>query len=340
MFTNLLTFFYKLAVCLRLWLYRQGWIPSRRLPCSVVSVGNLTVGGTGKTPVTMWVAQYLAGEGKQVAILSRGYKRKSRESFLLVSNGNDILVGPADAGDEPFLMASNCPGVIVAVGADRYQLGLWVLGNHKVDCVVLDDGFQHLGLERDLNLLLIDVTDPYGLQALLPLGRLREPLSGAQRATGVIYTRAGNMDNLESVQQIVASAVGSLVPLIATQFEAQTLVCENGKSEKDLACLLGISVLIFSGIANPSSFRSLVENLGARVIDEIVFSDHVEYTMETIQLILNRMEKAKVQICVTTEKDLVKVKGLWGNPESVWALSLGIKFLEGQDKLEKQLARV
>ena len=340
MFAKLLTLPYKVAVCSRLWLYEHGWISSKRLPCSVVSVGNLTAGGTGKTPVTMWVAQYLAGQGKQVAILSRGYKRKSRESFLLVSNGNDILAGPADAGDEPFLMAANCPGIIVAVGADRYQLGLWVLEHHKVDCVVLDDGFQHLGLERDLNLLLIDVTDSAGLQGLLPFGRLREPLSGAQRATGIIYTRVGNVENLEPIRQMVTSVVGGLVPSIATQFEAQTLVCENGNSREHLGCLQGISVLIFCGIGNPSSFRVLVEGLGARVVDEIVFSDHMAYTAETIRHIQKRMEKAKAQICVTTEKDLVKIKQLWTNLESVCALSLGIKFLEGQDKLEKQLARV
>ena len=340
MFTNLLTFPYKLVVCLRLWLYQHGWIPSKRLPCSVVSVGNLTVGGTGKTPVTIWVAQYLAGQGKRVAILSRGYKRKSRKSFLLVSNEKDILVGPADAGDEPFLMAANCPGIIVAVGADRYQLGLWVLEHHRVDCVVLDDGFQHLSLERDLNLLLIDVTDSAGLRGLLPFGRLREPLSGAQRATGVIYTRVGNVENLEPIRRMVTSTVGVLVPSIATQFEVQALVCENGNSLEDLGCLRGIPVLIFCGIGNPLSFRGLVESLGAQVVDEIVFSDHMAYTAEIIQHIQKRMEKAKVQICVTTEKDLVKVKQLWNNFGPIWALSLGIKFLDGQDKLEEQLARI
>ena len=340
MFANLLTLPYKLAVCSRLWLYQRGWMPSKRLPCSVVSVGNLTVGGTGKTPVTMWVAQYLAEQGKQVAILSRGYKRNSRESFLLVSDGNDVLAGPADAGDEASLMAANCPGIIVAVGADRYQLGLWVLEHHKVDCVVLDDGFQHLGLERDLNLLLIDVTDFTGLKGLLPFGRLREPLSGAKRATGVIYTRAGNADNLEPVRRMVVSAVGAFVPSIAIQFEAQALVSENGNSREKLSCLQGISVLIFCGIGNPSSFRGLVESLGAQVVDEIIFSDHMVYTAETIQHIQKRMDKAKVQICVTTEKDLVKVKQLQSNLGSVWALSLGIKFLEGQETFEKQLARV
>ena len=228
----------------------------------------------------------------------------------------------------------------MAVGADRYRLGLWILEHHKVDCMVLDDGFQHLGLERDLNLLLIDVTDFTGLKGLLPFGRLREPLSGAKRATGVIYTRAGNADNLEPVRRMVVSAVGGFVPSIAIQFEAQALVSENGNSRENLSCLQGISVLIFCGIGNPSSFRVLVESLGARVVDEIVFSDHMAYTAETIRHIQKRMEKAKAQVCVTTEKDLVKVKQLWNNFGPIWALSLGIKFLDGQDKLKKQLARV
>jgi tetraacyldisaccharide 4'-kinase len=145
---NLITFPYQLAVCSRLWLYTHGWLKSKRLPRPVVSVGNLTVGGTGKTPMTMWVAQYLAAKGKQVAILSRGYRRHSQEKFLLVSDGKKVLTGPAESGDEPFLMATRCPGVIVAVGADRYHLGLWVLAQQVVDCFVLDDGFQHLNLDR------------------------------------------------------------------------------------------------------------------------------------------------------------------------------------------------
>src|SRR5262249_6696242 len=162
----------------------------RRLPVPVLSIGNLTLGGTGKTPVVIVLTEWLLAQGKRVAILSRGYRRTSTDLRLLVSDGERLLVGPNEAGDEPFLIAQRCPKAIVAVGADRYQLGEWVLHRFPVDCLVLDDGFQHLGLYRDVNLLLVDATDVEGLAAVVPAGRLREPLQAAARATAIIVTRA------------------------------------------------------------------------------------------------------------------------------------------------------
>lgn len=338
--TNLLTLPYQLVVCLRLWLYKHGWMTSHRLPRPVVSIGNLTVGGTGKTPMTMWVAQYLAARGKKVAILSRGYRRHSRGKFLLVANGKDILVSPGEAGDEPFLMASRCPGVMVAVGADRYQLGRWVLEQLAVDCFVLDDGFQHVNLHRDLNLLLVDVSDAAGMQALLPVGRLREPLSEAQRATMIMFTRVENIQDLEPMGQRLERAVGRSVDPIATRMEAEGLTCGNGGLTKDLSWLRGKRVFIFSGVANASSFRRLVERLGAQVVHERIFSDHMTYTLEILCQIHEQAEKVNAQVLVTTEKDLVKVKPLWPYPDQVWALSVGIQFLEGQDRLEAQLLSI
>ncbi|MGH7167361.1 MAG: tetraacyldisaccharide 4'-kinase, partial [Nitrospiraceae bacterium] len=135
---------YGLAVRARTALYERGWLARRRLPCRVVSVGNLTVGGTGKTPVVISIAEWLLARGKRVGVLSRGYRRRSRAPQLLVSDGRTILEGPADAGDEPYLIAWRCPGAVVAVGADRYRLGRWVLERFPIDCFVLDDGFQHL----------------------------------------------------------------------------------------------------------------------------------------------------------------------------------------------------
>ncbi len=340
MLTNLLTFPYQFVVCVRLWLYKHGWRTSHRLPRPVVSVGNLTVGGTGKTPMTMWVGQYLAARGKTVAILSRGYRRHSREKFLIVSNGNEILVGPGEAGDEPFLMATRCPGVIVAVGANRYQLGCWVLDQLAVDCFVLDDGFQHMSLHRDLNLLLVDASDSVGMQALLPVGRLREPLSEAQRATNVIFTRVEDLQDMESMGQLLERSVGKSIDPIATRMEAEGFTCGNGDLTKDLSWLRGKRVFIFSGVANAPSFRRLVDRLGAHVVDECIFSDHMTYSPETLSQIHERVEKVNAQILVTTEKDLVKVKPLWPYPDPVWALSVGIQFLEGQDRLEAQLLSI
>lgn len=340
MLSKLLVYPYQIAVGLRLWLYAHHWMKTKRLPCSVISVGNLTVGGTGKTPMTMWVAQYLATKGKKVAILSRGYRRHSREKFLLVSNGEKPLVGPTEAGDEPFLLASRCPGVLVAVGADRYQLGLWVLSQHDIDCFVLDDGFQHLSLNRDLNLLLIDVSDMTGMQSLLPLGRLREPLSGVRRATNIIFTRVEDLEKTKSVQNHIETVAGYAVSPISTRFAVQHVTRDIGEEGHDPSWLHGKRSLIFSGVANARSFLNLVERHGAQVVDELTFSDHMTYTPEVIREIQERGERAQAQVYLTTEKDLVKVTPLWSYPEPVWALSLGIQFLHGQETLEAQLSRM
>lgn len=192
---------YGLIIRCRLWCYRQGWLTTTRLPCRVVSVGNLTVGGTGKTPIVILLTEWLVAKGKRVAILSRGYKRTSTVPYLLVSDGSRILAGPSEAGDEPFLMAQRCPRAVVAVGADRVALGRWVLEQYPVDYIMLDDGFQHRALHRDVDLVLLDATDAAGLDALLPSGRLREPLEALERASAVVITRADSRQDVEAVQQ-------------------------------------------------------------------------------------------------------------------------------------------
>jgi tetraacyldisaccharide 4'-kinase len=175
-------------VRLRVYAYEHGWLARRRLPVPVISIGNLTVGGTGKTPLVIQITEWLLKAGKRVAVLSRGYRRTSREPLLFVSDGARIIATAEEAGDEPFLIAQRCPEAIVAVGADRYRLARRVLETCGVDCIVLDDGFQHLAVHRDINLLLVDATDVDGLEGLLPAGRLREPMTAAKRATGVIVT--------------------------------------------------------------------------------------------------------------------------------------------------------
>ena len=237
-------------------------------------------------------------------------------------------------------MRTRCPGVIVAVGADRYQLGLWVLAQQAIDCCVLDDGFQHLNLVRDFNLLLVDVSDSTGMQALVPMGRLREPLSGAQRATDIIFTRVGDSEDLSTVSQALESAIGGAVSPITTHFDARLLTSGNGDVTHEPSWLQGKRVLLFSGVANARSFRRLVERLGAQVVDELIFSDHMTYTPDTLRQIQERAEKAQADVRVTTEKDLVKVKPLWSYPEPVWAVSLGVQFIEGREKLEAQLGRI
>ena len=333
---SLLTGPYRFATCVRTRLYEHGWLTQCRLPCPVVSVGNLTVGGTGKTPMTMWVAERLLEQGKKPGILSRGYRRKNPREFLLVSDGTSILAGPTEAGDEPYLMASRCPGVVVAVGADRYALGRWVLSLMPIDCFVLDDGFQHLGLDRDVNLLLVDSSDPAGMKDLLPVGRLREPLGEAGRASDIVLTRVEDESMIPDVVGPIEAALGSTINPITTRFTTKKLV---GTSESmPLSDVREKRALIFSGIGNPDQFRRMVTALGVQVVDELVFRDHEAYDPPRVQEIYRRIERSRPDLVLTTEKDLIKVQSNWSVPMPLFAVCLELEFLNGRSRLERALA--
>src|SRR5581483_3251120 len=203
-----LTLPYRIAVGLRNHLYDAGWLRTRRLPTHVISIGNLTVGGTGKTPLVIWTANRVLAQGRRVAVVSRGYRRDSRESRVLVSDGRKLLAGPETAGDEPCVIAQRCPGAVVAVGADRAGVSAWVLGRFAVDVIVLDDAFQHRAIARDEDVLLIDATDDEGLRDLLPGGRLREPMASARRATAIVVTRAEDPGAAARVVRRLEQALG------------------------------------------------------------------------------------------------------------------------------------
>ncbi len=330
---------YQCLIRSRTWLYEHGWIPRHRLPRPVVSVGNLTVGGTGKTPVAMWVANVLVARGKKVAILSRGYRRTRRQRFVLVSDGHSIFAGPREAGDEPYLMACRCPGVVVAVGADRYQLGRWVLRKMAVDCFVLDDGFQHMSLERDVNLLLIDSSDLNGLRALFPAGRLREPPGAAKRASEIILTRVDDASTVPRVVDELEAAMGFRCNPIPTRFTAHAL---RGLSDtaacQPLSTIRGKRALLFSGVGNPKQFRRMADTLGVQVVDECVFRDHVAYAPSTLKEIARRVERSQPDVALTTEKDLVKVQSRWSIAVPVFAVSLAVEFVDGRNRLEASLS--
>jgi 3-deoxy-D-manno-octulosonic-acid transferase len=330
----ILTVPYGLAVRIRAVLYRLGWLPTRRLPCRVVSVGNLTVGGTGKTPVVIWLVERLLARDCKVGVLSRGYKRTGREPALLVSDGKTVLAGPAEAGDEPYLIARRCPGAVVAVGTDRYRLGRWVLERFPIDCFVLDDGFQHLGLQRDVNLLLIDASDPAGLAHLLPAGRLREPLSAAKRATEVLLTRVAGPD---SVMAPIRAATGRDFQPVLVRFRAEGLVDVRTGAVEQTGSISGRSTLIFSGIARADSFRDLLAGLGVKVVEELVFPDHHAYTDADLDSIRTRAVRGHAEVILTTEKDAVKVAPLLRPDDRVLAVRLGTEIREGMTRLETVL---
>ncbi|MBS0171404.1 MAG: tetraacyldisaccharide 4'-kinase [Nitrospira sp.] len=328
---------YELVSRVRVSCYERGWCQTRWLPRPVISVGNLTVGGTGKTPVVMYIVDRLASQGKRVAVLSRGYRRRSRAAQLLVSDGQRVLVGPEEAGDEPHLIARRCPQAVVAVGADRFALGQWVLSRLPVDCFVLDDGFQHVQLHRDVNVLLVDATDLDGLRAGLPAGRLREPLSAAARASVVLITRAQQPSDAELAWRLVQAACPALPPPVCVAFPAEEFRRIGTDERGALSAFRGRTAMLFSGIGNAASFRSLVAGVGVTVIDHLAFPDHVHYTHAMVETIRARAKAAGAAMLVTTEKDADKVAPFLTAADACWAVRLTTEIVSGQEQLETLL---
>jgi tetraacyldisaccharide 4'-kinase len=327
---------YGIVTGLRTRLYQWGWLPQRKLPVPVISVGNLTLGGTGKTPVVIQLAKWLLDEGRRVAILSRGYGRTNCNERLVVSDGAQLLVGPHEAGDEPFLIATRCPMAVVAVGADRFELGRWILSRFPVDCILLDDGFQHLALHRDVNLLLIDATDLSGLEAIVPAGRLRESIAAAARATLIVVTRADVAEQVASVVQRLREAMGPMLDPVQAVFRPEIIVSVRSGESRSLSYCEGKTAILCSGIGHSTSFRAMTDGLRIRVLDEVRYSDHHLYTKADIERLRARAEELKADLILMTEKDAGKVapfltetNGNW------WAIRLSTEVTVGEERLRQ-----
>ena len=326
-------FLYGIAVRLRMWAYDHGWCSQARLPCRVISVGNVTVGGTGKTPMVILLTEWLQAQGQRVAILSRGYKRESTASRLLVSDGRSLLAGPAEAGDEPYLIACRCPKAIVAVGADRASLGRWVLEQEPVDCVILDDGFQHRALYRDCDVVLVDAMDATGLDALLPAGRLREPLHGVRRAATVVITRADSERDVLAVRSRLQRILPSEAPVVEVRFKADEMVSVTAGDRHQVDWAVGKKAWLVSGIGNSEAFRRLAMDLGIQVLGETVYIDHHAYGMEDLARIRGQVTRVGAEIVLTTEKDAGKLAPLLTADGTWWALRLRADVTKGEATL-------
>ncbi len=283
--------------------YRHGIRRSFRLDVPVISVGNLTHGGTGKTPVVEAIVRVLIRGGRSPAVLTRGYGRRGGEALVIV--GPEVKVPVEMSGDEAMELARRLPGVPIIIDHDR------VRGGHRAqalgaDCVVLDDGYQHLRLRRDLNLLLIDAGDPFGAEALPPLGRLREPLSGIRRADQILVTKIRG----EKIPPGILGRIDELhpgCPVHGLRMEAWRLRGPEGF--EDVSVLKGREVLAFAGLGRPAAFSTMLRDLGARVMEECFFPDHHFYTPGEIHE-LEEKARARAWIPVTTAKDAVKISNM------------------------------
>jgi tetraacyldisaccharide 4'-kinase len=313
--------FYAAAQRLRATCYRYRVFPSRDLPCKVISIGNITVGGTGKTPMTIHVAAEIKRAGFKVAIVSRGYKGRAEKHGGIVSNGRTVYMDVALAGDEPYMIACRLKGVPVVVGKNRLAAGMLAIGKYQPDVIVLDDAFQHLKLKRDIDLVLLDHMRPFGNSHLLPRGGLREPVSSLARSTACILTRCragagvdeAAMSSLAEIQMLVPGMpvfTSSHVPYwyvvhrgSPKSFEAAPVVFSPNDPEQ----VKHRKVFCFSGIARNDDFQHTVKELGFKITGLLEFSDHHRYTAKDLAAILRCAENAGAERLITTEKDYARI---------------------------------
>jgi tetraacyldisaccharide 4'-kinase len=297
-----LSWLYSFLQQLRVTLYQIGILKTHRLPRPVVSIGNIAVGGTGKTPTTIYIARLLIEQGYKVAVLSRGYGGSLEGQTVVVSDGVSIMLDSGECGDEPFLLASTVPGLMVVIGTNRYAAGLLAMQQLVPDIFLLDDGFQHLHLQRDLNILLLDCKRPFGNGFTLPVGLLREPPSAVRRADLIIRTRC-----LEAAS---IAPLNSNIPACVTYHHIVDLLPQGGGSSVPLTTPGNSKVLAFAGIADPASFFDELKNRGLNVIHTISFPDHSTYSESDFSTIMEAMQKHSADLAITTEKDGVKLHGL------------------------------
>ncbi|MBI5190010.1 MAG: tetraacyldisaccharide 4'-kinase [Nitrospirae bacterium] len=314
---------YSLVMTARAWLYMSGLLRRRRLPCKVVSVGNITSGGTGKTPMVTHIVRRLSSKGRKVTIVTRGYGGSMEGGTAVVSDGENILLNTEQAGDEAVLLAKGLPGVPVVMGGDRYDAGMLAVRRFNPDVVILDDAFQRLDIMRDLDVLLLDAGNPFGNGYTLPMGYLREPRRAAGRADIAVLTRADE-GNLNSGMAKVAGVAPGL-PVAGAEHRAESLKSLLDGKELGLSWLSGKRVIAVSGIANPASFALILNGLNAKIAGNIDFSDHHAYRADDIETIDALVESAGAEVAVTTEKDAVKLSGLM--PGRARVLVLGIELV-------------
>ena len=303
-------------------LYARGRIRSRRLDHPTISVGNITFGGTGKTPLVEWLARRFRFEGRRPAILSRGYGRRSR-GVVVVSEGDGPRVDAERGGDEPVELARRLPGVIIVVARRRAEAAD-AAGRLGANLFLLDDGYQHLAVRRDVNLLLLDARDPFGAGRLPPRGRLREPLSALARADAFVFTRVDRTEPPAAALQTLQT-MRPEAPVFTARIRAAGVRDENG-SPVPASALASRRILGVCGIANPAGFASSLAELDLAPEETLAFRDHQRYDDRALSRIARAAEASGCSWVVTTEKDAVKLWGRLALP--VVAVRLAVEIIE------------
>jgi len=291
----------------RLSLYRRSTFQTTKLDRPVISIGNITTGGTGKTPLVEYVSKTIASHGKKVCILTRGYGRKDPHLQVIVSDGYDVLASPSEAGDEPYLLATKLAGQAAVISsADRIAAGQEAIKDFGTEVFVLDDGFQHLRLARDLNIVCIDATNPWGGGQLLPYGRLRESLDGLRRADCAVLTRCDQVESVDALRAQVLKLIGGRPIFESRMRPARVTSLKNGPETIAVPGRVGA----FCAVGNPGSFFESLRRLGYEVALERAFVDHHVYSQSDVEALNQLARQTGANALITTAKDAVKLKGM------------------------------
>jgi tetraacyldisaccharide 4'-kinase len=292
--------------------YHLGIRKRRRLPCPVLCIGNLTTGGTGKTPMTQTVCRLLHAAGKRVVVLSRGYGGRNEYGCAVVSDGERLLLTAPEAGDEAYLLASTLTGIPVVVGKDRRVTGALAWERFQPEVIVLDDGMQFWQLHRDLDIVLLNACEPFDNGWTFPRGLLREPPSHLRRAGIVVLTnaqRAGNAQISAVTRQVAKLAPG--VPIFTADLAPTGLHDLPGKMNCPVSWLQDRKIAALSALGNPAAFETMLETLGAILVGKFRFRDHKRISEDELARVCREGQTAGAEVIITTEKDAVKL-----NPEA------------------------
>jgi tetraacyldisaccharide 4'-kinase len=349
-----LSYLYGLVIETRLFLYARGIFRHHTLGCQVISIGNLTVGGTGKTPVVEVFARELQRRGRRVAVLSRGYKkaepvllqrvldtllfREMRRPPRVVSDGKTLLLDSAMSGDEPYMLASNLPHVAVLVDKDRVKSGRYAITRLGCDTLVLDDGFQYMGLKHRMEVVLVDQSNPFGNEHVLPRGILRERIRNIRRADFIFITKCRRAGNAELKARL--RALNARAEIIECQHSVRYLKNVFTAEQVDLGYLRGRRLAVVSGIAAPESFEGALEQCGGRIVDCHRFADHHRYTQQEIIDIINQARGAHAAAIITTEKDAVRFPKLERRDVPIYFLRVDIEILSGTEDFQACIERI
>ena len=305
---------YGFAMTIRAYLYRRGILPSTRLRVPVVSVGNLTMGGTGKTPLVMCVVQHLLEHGHRPAVVSRGYGGKARGRVNVVSDGSGARMSPVLAGDEPWLLADSMPSVPVLTGSRRAVVASYALEVTDADIIVMDDGFQHLALQRDLDIVLFNIRSSLDAARVFPGGELREPFDALQRADAIVLTGVDKRteEKAFTFKRFLRERAHQ-APVFFGEYLPVCLLSSDREDVFPLEKAKRMKLCGFCGIGNPASFREILGKEGYGILGFRAFRDHHPYSAEDVKSLTAWARKLGAHGLITTQKDFVKLKPYFGD---------------------------